>query len=254
MQKRQIRPLRGLLMAGIAASFGLAAAPTSTMAPGPLAQPDSREFARTEAMANWWLQGAGARSGFHAVDGPRPLIANDASDADNGSSEYRLFATGATRRAALKGTRLAVPFALEITHAANRHQLDDRLVAAIVEIESSFDPRVVSPRGAIGLMQIMPELADESALDPFDPRMNLELGARYFSRLLQRYGGNVELALAAYNAGPGAVDRFGGVPPYRETNRFVERVLKAYDGHQNIAADIGRRDRLVRVEAASIGG
>ena len=129
-----------------------------------------------------------------------------------------------SRRAALKGTRLEVPFALEITHAANRHQLDDRLVAAIVEIESSFDPRVVSPRGAIGLMQIMPELADESALDPFDPRMNLELGARYFSRLLQRYGGNVELALAAYNAGPGAVDRFGGVPPYRETQNYVAKV------------------------------
>ena len=237
MQKRQIRPLRGLLMAGLVASFGLSAAPTSTLAPAPVALPDSREFARTEAMANWWLAGAGARSGFHAVSPGRQATLKDA---ETGASEYRLFAAGATRRADMARKRLSVPFAHEISFAAKRHQLDDRLVAAIVEIESAFDPRVVSPRGAIGLMQIMPELAGESALDPFDPRMNLELGARYFSQLMRRYEGNVELALAAYNAGPGAVDRFGGMPPYRETNRFVERVLKAYDGHQNAVAVVGR--------------
>jgi soluble lytic murein transglycosylase-like protein len=239
MLKRQIRPLRGLVMGAVVLSFGLAATPTSTTVPDPTPIPDSRDFARTEALANWWLRGAGALSAFHAVGAPAPVAvaaSRVAPAAEIAPSEYRLFTSRSERGRRLEPRRLSVPFAMEITTAARRHRLDDRLVAAIVQVESSFDPRVVSPRGAIGLMQVMPDLASESALDPFDPRMNLELGSRYFSRLLRRYEGDVHLALAAYNAGPGAVDRFGGMPPYRETNQFVKRVLQAYDLHQVEAA------------------
>ena len=92
-------------------------------------------------------------------------------------------------------------------------------------------------------MQVMPDHAVESMLDPYDPKGNLELGSRYFSQLLRRYDGDVSLALAAYNAGPGAVDRFRGIPPYRETSQFVKRVLAAYDRHQGqpaVGAGAGR--------------
>ena len=199
--------------------------------------PDSRDFARTEAVADWWLSGAGVRKEFRAVE---PTTLSVAVDQARHGDDYRLFRTESGDR-----RRLAVPYAEEIASAARRHELDDRLIAAIVQVESSFDPQVVSPRGAIGLMQVMPDHAVESMLDPYDPKGNLELGSRYFSQLLRRYDGDVSLALAAYNAGPGAVDRFRGIPPYRETSQFVKRVLAAYDRHQGQPA-IGGAGRAIR--------
>jgi soluble lytic murein transglycosylase-like protein len=117
----------------------------------------------------------------------------------------------------------------ELAAAAAHAGLDPALVLAVIEAESGHDPAAVSAKGAVGLMQVLPETA---ALLGFaevaDPATNLEAGCRYLASLLDRFGGDTELALAAYNAGPGAVRRWGTIPPYRETREFVARVAAAY--------------------------
>lgn len=125
----------------------------------------------------------------------------------------------------------SLPFGGMIRSASSRHGVDSLLVAAIIEVESSFDPRAVSHRGAVGLMQVLPATAGLSADDLVDPAANLDRGARYLHRLLERFGGDLELALAAYNAGPTNVRRYGGVPPFSETQAYVEKVLRVYVEH-----------------------
>ena len=125
-----------------------------------------------------------------------------------------------------------LPFGDEIYEAASSQGIDPLLLAAVVQAESNFSPNVVSPVGAIGLTQVMPSTA--AAYSPEElaqPRTNLTLGARYLKEQLERFGGNLELAIAAYNAGPYAVARYEGIPPYRETRNYVEKVLAIYVGH-----------------------
>lgn len=120
---------------------------------------------------------------------------------------------------------------LLIEQAARRHGLEPALVEAVVAVESGFRPDAVSRKGAVGLMQLMPGTAAELGVaDPFDPDANLDGGSRYLSRLLTAHGGDLRKALAAYNAGPGAVRRHEGVPPYPETRGYVDRVLRRYKG------------------------
>ena len=114
-----------------------------------------------------------------------------------------------------------------IREVAVRYEIPPILVAAIVEAESEFNPRAVSRRGARGLMQLMPETATSLRVsDTFDPYENIEGGVRHLRRLMDRYRGNLPLVLAAYNAGEQAVMVYGGVPPYRETRRYVNRILR----------------------------
>lgn len=116
-----------------------------------------------------------------------------------------------------------------IAEVAARHGLDPRLVEAVVRVESAGDPGALSPRGAMGLMQLMPDRAARLGVqDPFDPWENLEAGARHLRDLLARYGGDLGLALAAYNAGEGAVAAWRGIPPFRETREYVQKVLSLY--------------------------
>lgn len=120
----------------------------------------------------------------------------------------------------------AKPFVALFREAEARFGLPAGLAEAVARAESGLDPRAVSPAGALGLMQLMPATARAfGAQDPFDPAQNVLAGARYLRHLLDRVGGDLKLALAAYNAGPGAVRRRGGVPPCRETRRYVEKVL-----------------------------
>ncbi|MGE0456139.1 MAG: lytic transglycosylase domain-containing protein [Vicinamibacteria bacterium] len=118
-----------------------------------------------------------------------------------------------------------------IVDTARRHGLDPELVAAVVAVESGYRSDAVSPKGAQGLMQLMPGTAGELGVaDAFDAAQNLDGGARHLKALLARSGGNLRQALAAYNAGEAAVARHGGIPPYKETREYVERVLRRYQG------------------------
>lgn len=120
-----------------------------------------------------------------------------------------------------------------IWRVGTRWNVDPLLLAAMIEAESSFDADAVSTQGALGLMQVLPETADlyRPLDDPMEPTVNVEVGARYVASQLKLFDGDLPLALAAYNSGPGNVLRFAGIPPFRETRSYVRRVLRSYVGH-----------------------
>jgi Transglycosylase SLT domain len=116
-----------------------------------------------------------------------------------------------------------------VDQTANRHQVDPNLVRAIVRVESDYDPGAVSNKGAMGLMQLIPATARRFGVEnPFDPKQNLEGGVNYLRYLLDLFGGNLSLSLAAYNAGEHSVQRFGGIPAFTETRNYVRKVTTLY--------------------------
>jgi len=116
-----------------------------------------------------------------------------------------------------------------VREASDRHKVDPALVRAVIETESNWNPKAYSHKGAGGLMQLIPTTAQRyGAYDVFDPQQNIDAGVKYLRTLLERYNGNLDLALAAYNAGEGAVDRAHGVPGFRETRDYVQKVQNAY--------------------------
>lgn len=139
-------------------------------------------------------------------------------------------------QASLTGRNVRPSFMLDrdgaeklVREAAERHRVDPALVRAVIETESNWNPAARSRKGAIGLMQLIPTTAQRfGANDAYSPQQNVDAGVRYLKTLLQRYDGNLDLALAAYNAGEGAVDRAHGVPAFRETRDYVQKVQNAY--------------------------
>jgi soluble lytic murein transglycosylase-like protein len=126
-----------------------------------------------------------------------------------------------------------------IDAAATRHNVDPSLVRAVIKVESNFNPNAVSRKGAMGLMQLMPQTARQlNVVNPFDPEQNVDAGVRHLKKLMESYGGDVNLTLAAYNAGAGAVARSAGIPHFGETRNYVKRITKLYRGEADSGISI----------------
>jgi soluble lytic murein transglycosylase-like protein len=146
---------------------------------------------------------------------------------------------GQATAAAVPASTPAVPSSLDgaIADAGSRYGVDPQLLRALIAQESGFNPNATSAAGAQGLTQLMPSTAASLGVtNPYDPVQSIDGGAQYLRAQLDRFGGDVSKALAAYNAGPGAVERFGGVPPYAETQRYVQQVLGRYDAYRGQVA------------------
>jgi hypothetical protein len=180
----------------------------------------------------------------------------DAALSSSTSTPHADLWSGAGERGAELSVVRKLPFGRAIARAAERHRLDPLLLAAIVETESAFAPDAVSSEGAIGLMQLIPETGQQyGKTDLFDPYVNLEVGSQFIGALLDRYHGDLALALAAYNCGPATVTRYGAVPPFRETREFVKGVLALYVQHRQNAWKRSRESTdLLRSSLLASGG
>ena len=140
-----------------------------------------------------------------------------------------------------------------IEQAAARHNVDPNLVRAVVKVESNFNPNALSRKGAMGLMQLMPSTARQLKVEnPFDPEQNVDAGVRHLKQLLESYGGDIKLTLAAYNAGAGAVARSSGVPHFAETQNYVRRITNLYNAGSAFNAGVSRDPVKVQRDARGV--
>jgi soluble lytic murein transglycosylase-like protein len=140
-----------------------------------------------------------------------------------------------------------------IEQAAARHNVDPNLVRAVVKVESNFNPNAVSRKGAMGLMQLMPSTARQLKVkNPFDPEQNVDAGVRHLKQLLESYGGDIKLTLAAYNAGAGAVARSSGVPHFAETQNYVRRITNLYNAGSEFNMGASREPVKVQRDARGV--
>ncbi|MCG8606984.1 transglycosylase SLT domain-containing protein [bacterium] len=180
---------------------------------------------------NQIAQAVASKNGFHLSD----IIINGLQIDDHNPqvvpelslSDYR---AEAIRRRSVNHAPTAWDRSI-IEHAAARYDLDPKLIESVIKVESNFRPNAVSKKGAVGLMQLMKNTATELGVqNRFDPRQNVFGGAKYLKDLITRFDSNLELALSAYNAGPTAVEKYKGIPPYQETQDYVKKVLNHYHG------------------------
>ena len=158
-------------------------------------------------------------------------VVNFTNTPTSAKSDYKLYIKERPKK--IKTTYNSSQFDDEIKKAQKRYGVEFSLIKAVIQVESGFNPKAVSKKGAKGLMQIMPfNYKSLSIKDPFNPRQNIMGGTQYLQRLLKRYKYKLPLALAAYNAGPEAVDKYKAIPPYRETMNYVEKVMKTYSQYK----------------------
>jgi soluble lytic murein transglycosylase-like protein len=223
MKRRQIRMPFAVSATLLFVFLSLSSSPSDTAVP----DARQREQAALQSLAEWVVEspsgsedlGTLSRKDLDAALSPEPrrfgLFPQDPGDQ--------------ARREFLQD----LPYGSALAEAAGRHGIDGLLLAAVVDVESGFSPNAVSPRGALGLMQILPSTGRaQGAGDLLDPFANVDAGSHYLRGLLDLYDGDLELALAAYNAGPTAVSRHAGVPPFRETREYVRKVLARYERYQ----------------------
>jgi len=138
---------------------------------------------------------------------------------------------------------------------SSKYKLDHKLVSAVVQVESQFNPNAISRTGAVGLMQLMPSTAMQLGVaDPYDPSQNIEGGTKYLRYLVERFKGDVTLALAAYNSGPLNVEKYGSVPPFKETKRYIQKIYSIYKGKRkiNLAASGGNTIRRITMDNGTV--
>lgn len=144
-------------------------------------------------------------------------------------SNFSWYHAGRTRGRQVGGRLFKTEFREILRACAARHALPESLVRAVIHVESAFNPKAISPKGAMGLMQLMPQTAKALGVKkPFDPADNVAGGTKHLASLIERYNKNIKLALAAYNAGEEAVNRYGGVPPFSETQNYVREVTRLF--------------------------
>lgn len=172
----------------------------------------------------------GKTVGLHNVWGPPTAIRRLAPQPATGTiGNPPVSAATATSAVQADAVALDGPYAAQFTSAGERYGVDPALLSAVAKAESAYNPRAVSSAGAQGLMQLMPATARSLGVDPLDPQQAIDGAARLLSRLLRDFNGRTDLALAGYNAGPGAVRRYGGIPPYAETQTYVKRVTQYWE-------------------------
>ncbi|MDD2316820.1 MAG: transglycosylase SLT domain-containing protein [Desulfobacterales bacterium] len=155
------------------------------------------------------------------------------TNAPTNGRQWRVYLRENTARVSGREKRVISLYDDLINEAAVTHGVKFSLLKALIKVESDFNPDALSPKGAMGLTQIMPETAKILRIqDPFDPSENIMGGARYLKQMIERFGGELHLALAAYNAGPKAVERYQRIPPIPETENYVERVMRYYDAYR----------------------
>lgn len=224
MIRPRLRRLSTLAVGAVAfLAVALTSPPSAPSIDADRPEPPSPEEVQALVELYQWILGDAGDSRFRAF-GDEPL-SEAIQSRKRGFDLFRGYNDQATRDQILD----RLPYGHLIAAAARREGLDALLFAALVEAESGFHPDAVSPVGAVGLAQVLPSTVElYGGGDPLDPGRNLQVGARHLRVLLDLFEGDLALALAAYNAGPGAVARFGDIPPYRETRHYVDRVLSRY--------------------------
>src|SRR6185295_14350517 len=233
MKRRRFRVSLSALATLVFLGLSFSPTPSDPAVPDPHARPAVDAAAELHDLARWLVSGERASDRRFHVFLPEDFTAA----AVPGPRQITLFPTGPDPEAQRRFLR-GLPYGTAISLAAERHGVDGLLMAAIVAVESGFTANAVSPKGAQGLMQVRPAVGEAfDAGDLFEPYANVDVGSRYFGSLLKEHHGDLELTLAAYNAGPAAVARYGGVPPYPETRDYVRKVLARYSEYSRRASE-----------------
>ena len=243
--RRSIRALT-LLLVGILTAFGVHRVTAQPHAPKQLpmlaAALPQDEIADLARVAEWLGQSPASRV-------PAAKLVEEIRKDRDSFAVFAAFHTEQERSEALVDT----PYGSEIAAAAREHDVDSLLVASVVEVESTFRPTAGSHKGAVGLMQLLPTTAGLSRKRLENPSANLDAGAAYLAQMISRFDGDLGLALAAYNAGPRNVRNYEGIPPFPETQQYVEKVLTRYvDYHRGLWEKSGASQLVASAVSTSV--